>query len=259
MTDPALDREYLTVSKAGDVHVGWPGSHEAFDDVRRRLFGALVDEGYTPQGSCVLDQGVSCVLHRDDRLATITADTPYAGADYIWIELHVRPVGHRPRSRWPGPCVVPPSRARPTIVDSSGIDPSGHARRSVETDPVQTRVGVDLDGDGVGEVFVPRPNKGRCPWEIPHDVYVMRGSCGHRVGTIVGEIDRDTALAPFVHGLRTVTTTASWSRFERGRSAPVSHRRTRRYVFDGKTLRKRRDRDETMKCHHCGIERCEPS
>ncbi len=117
--------------------------------------------------------------------------------------------------------------------------------------------GVLVCHDGVGEVFVPSASRGACPWDILHDVYVMRGACGHWVGTTVGELHRETALTAFrPHEGFTTDCYASWSRLERG-AAPINHERTPRDVFNGTRLRKRSDREQTFPCHHGGIERCE--
>ena len=255
MTDSAFDHEYLDISEAGDVVIGWAPALEQFEGVAERLPAALTEAGYVFDPECTWGFDTTCRLRWDDRVATLLARTP-TGADYEWVELHLRPAGLKPRERLPGRCVAPPQRSRASVVDSGGIDQNGDSRRRIDDDPLQTRPTFDLDGDGVADVLVPLARGGPCPWQVPHDVYVMRGDCGHRVGTIVGEVVHDTKVARFDHGLRVVTTEAVWSALERG-AAPIRHERTRQYAFDGRKLRKRTDEERTIECHHCGIERCE--
>ncbi|MCX4244025.1 hypothetical protein [Paraliomyxa miuraensis] len=256
VSDADLSYAEVQVSQAGDVRVRWSAPTARLQEVGTRLQQGLVQAGYTASEPCELRPGEGCRLRLGDRLVVLSAGITYPGSETINVTLQLLPAGHRPLARLPGRCVVPPSRKDTVIVSASGIDQEGEARYAESRWSVDTAPGPDLDGDGVPEVYVPRESKEPCPWNVPHDVYVMRGSCGHRVGTIVGPVDDETNVAPFVKGLRAIHTSAEWAAFDGDFGVPNHHTRTRRYEFDGSKLRKRAEDEREGKCHHCGVEHC---
>lgn len=258
VSDPDLGDVDVETSEAGDVRVRWSTPSARLEDVTKRLQSGLAKVGYTSPEPCVLHAGDACRLSLGDRLAILAAGVSYPGSESTTVSLHLLPAGHRPLERLPGRCVVPPSRERMVIVSAAGFDQEGEYRHGESRWSVSTSPGPDLDGDGVPEIYVPRASKESCPWSVPHDVYVMRGSCGHRVGTIVGLVDEQTSLAPFVKGLRTIHTTAEWSAHDGDFAVPNHHTRSRRYEFNGSKLRKESDEEQAGKCHHCGVEHCQP-
>jgi hypothetical protein len=255
VTDAALTYAHVDVSAAGDVRVWWSAPSADLDAIRTRLLAALVEAAYELPAPCE-PASASCSLRRPDRLAALTTSVPYPEADTATVQLHLLPAGHRPRTRLPGECVEPPTRERTIVVSASGFDQDGEFRQARSEWSVRTGPGTDLDGDGVPEVYVPHTSKGRCPWDVPHDVYVMRGRCGHRVGTIVGLPDEQTSTARFVAGLRTITTTAEWAAYDGDFPEPNHHTRTRRYELRGDRLRKLADDEREGICHHCGAVSC---
>jgi len=164
--------------------------------------------------------------------------------------------GPRPGHATARACVTPPVNRRSLEVLAEGTDQSGNFRSSNTRHEVVTRPSADVDGDGRLDVFVPHATQGDCPWEVPHDVYVMRGDCGHRIGTIVGDTDLDTHLAGFHRGIRRIDTEGSWA--TRGMDSPIPdhHARTRAYTFDGRRLKKTADETQSGRCHHCGVVTC---
>ncbi|MCA9708404.1 MAG: hypothetical protein KDK70_21320, partial [Myxococcales bacterium] len=246
---------------AGDVRVRWSPRLLDMGEAWPLLLAALEQAGYEridPADPCTFDESAACMLRRDDRRVHLDAWPSYPGSEYARVELHLLPAGHQPLSRLPGKCVTPPQRARPLRVHSMGIDQDGEMHQGETRWGLRTDPGPDLDGDGVPEIYVPHPTRGHCPWDVPHDVYVMRGACGHHVGTITGTIDDQTALAPFAHGLREVETTAEWAAHDGDGPVPQHHTRTRRYRFDGARLRKVDDQESVGVCHHCGVAHCRP-
>lgn len=248
---------------------------------------ALAATGFQEQGSCTVDAEAmtfECVFRNEQRLALLFIG-PERGdpkIDPLSLRLHALPPGHRPTQRLPGPCVVPPTRERLVRVDSSGIDQLGEFRQASQEWLIRTMPHFDLDGDGTSDVLVPakapksKRSRDQCPWQIPMDVYLMRGECGHKIGTIVGDLDIQTNTAPFVAGIRQLSTFSEWADYSdvatgtydhrgtrkkkptksRMGGIPVRHQRERRYRFNGTKLRMKTDHDSVAQCHHCGVSHC---
>lgn len=258
IADPALEHPEAQASEAGDVRVRWWVLTAELEALGPRLVTALAELGHVASGPCDLRGGGPCRFRSDDRLAVLSTHTSYAGAERAAVTLHLLPAGHRPLARLPGPCVVPPTREGTILVSASGFDQQGEFRQGQLEWALRTHAGPDLDGDGEPERYVPHAAKGRCPWDVPHDVYVMRGDCGHRVGTIVGPVAEETSLARFVGGLRVITTVAEHSAYDGDFPEPNHHTRTRRYELRGGKLREVADEHRAGKCHHCAVEHCRP-
>ena len=67
----------------------------------------------------------------------------------------------------------------------------------------------DFDGDGTLDAVVPETERAYCAEDVRRTIYLARGSCGHRAGTIEGNIDWALLqkAAPGEHGLPEVTAT----------------------------------------------------
>ncbi len=248
---------------------------------------ALAATGFQEQGSCTADAEAmtfECVYSNGQRLVQLLVGPERSDpkTDPLSLSLHALPPGHRPLQKLPGPCVVPPIRERLVRVQSSGIDQLGEFHQSTQDWRVRTMPHFDLDGDGTSDVLVPaappksKRNRNQCPWQIASDVYIMRGECGHKIGTIVGNLDRQTRTAPFVAGIREISTYAEWGDYSdaatgtydhQNKSAkrpkkprmggiPSHHQRERRYRFNGTTLRMKADHDSVGICHHCSVSYC---
>ncbi len=289
---PYPERTQVVASEAGDLSLEMTLTMAPVIEVARPWLEGLRAQGFVEARPCTIDEAaatLSCAYRQSrdpdgERLALLDLDPGSGGPTSATIELslHLLPPGHRPRQDLPGRCVPPPARERRVKVDSSGIDQSGEHHRSSRDWHLSTYPTFDLDGDGVQDVLVPATKAGACPWDIPMDVYIMRGACGHRVGTVVGRLRGETATAPFVRGLREIRTRAEWADFDMAPSGaddpppaggdsdsdsddakrrrhsfiPSHHTRERLYRFDGKTLRVISDHDSVGTCHHCATSSC---
>lgn len=92
----------------------------------------------------------------------------------------------------PGECVDP-------AVDGDRHDPARPFDKHVQSDVRDD----DLDGDGIVDMFV-KPGWA-CGDACRRSAYVMRGTCGHWVGTFPS-VDRYEALDTKSHGLRDIST-----------------------------------------------------
>jgi hypothetical protein len=218
---------------------------------------ALADAGYEERAPCeVTERSARCGLFGQNRRGLLLLTRPTVDPERVHTSLHLYPSGHEPVASLPGACVKPPEVSRRFESDVSGIDQEGESFFARLGYVVGAWDAVDLDGDGVLDRFVPRPKGGRCPWEVTFDVYVMRGECGHLVGSVTGDFAQESHVAGFVRGLRAITTRSEWATHGSKRPLPEHHSRTRRYVFDGKQLRERSDDTRTGVCHHCGVASC---
>jgi hypothetical protein len=248
--DPVQAR--VTDAVTGDLLVEHDASSIDAEELAARWDETFRSRGFEPRESCDPPPGI-CVYASDERVASLHMVTR---GETSRMTVHLLPPGHVPLSRLPGPCVEPPSRTRDVMVHASAVDQSGERREGSVRWRIEGHAGPDLDGDGRPEWFVPHETSKTCPWEIPHDVYVMRGTCGHKVGTVIGQLDVSTHTAPFRKGIREVHTTATWATHGRVSPHPEHHTRMRTFIFDGKRLRRTRDDTRTGRCHHCGVVRC---
>lgn len=134
----------------------------------------------------------------------------------------------------PGDCVDP-------VIDGDKHDASRPFDKHVQAD-VRNE---DLDGDGAMDTFV-KPGWG-CGDACKRSVYVMRGHCGHYVGTFPS-IDRYEALETKSNGLRDLST-----RPRQHEDDGELHCYQVVFKFDGKLYQKSKQRececkDEGAKC-----------
>jgi hypothetical protein len=190
-----------------------------------------------------------------DRLVVV-AIRPRRGSDHVTVSVQWLPIGHTPPTHLPGPCVEPPERQRELLIISSGVDHGGEFRRVRTRSTLTSHPAIDVDGDARLDVLVPHASGGACPWDVPHDVYVMRGTCGHKIGTIAGPLDAPTHTTTFHSGIREIRTSASWASTGKAEMVPDHHTRARSYRFDGQMLRQIQDDTRSGRCHHCSVSSC---
>src|SRR5262249_31885393 len=108
------------------------------------------------------------------------------GKDGGGIATTMRPTTSKP----PGACVAIPQVSHRVYVRSGGVNDSGEFHESTRSWELDTTRMLDVDGDGISDVFVPvAPNADACPGAVSWRVFVIRGTCGHDVG-VVGPGDR---------------------------------------------------------------------
>jgi len=113
-----------------------------------------------------------------------------------WLWWTLRAAAARPPAP-PGACVAVPDDHW-HICWTSG---DGRTRCNAS---LRTRWDLDLDRDGVPDARVPQPRARdpgtTCPQDVEWDLYVTRGSCGHRVGRVRGDVSRWRAAPPTLSG-----------------------------------------------------------
>lgn len=244
----------VSSGEGGDLRVTHHLADASYPEVAATWGEVLENGGFTRVAPCVEAPRHSCAWVGHDR--RVGVDIGANGNGEVEATVQWLPVGHQPVSSLPGPCVKPPAQTREILVTSSGVDQQGEFRQASVRWLLSTTPLIDLDGDGQLDVVVPHAKDGTCPWEVPHDAYVMRGSCGHRIGTFVGFVDASSHVAGFDHGLRELHTAASWATRGGASLVPDHHTRSRRYAFDGQALRVVDDATRSGRCHHCSVSHC---
>ncbi len=161
-----------------------------------------------------------------------------------------------PRIALPGRCVRPPTVRHEVVVSSSSMGWDGHSH-GASTRVIKTARMLDVDRDGVDDVFVPiPPRKGACPDALSYRVYVMRGRCGHVLGVVgPGKLARDAATVPVdASGFRPITLETVTSKYgDRELEETTTSRafavRSGKYVEVSKQAR-------GGECPHCSIRTC---
>lgn len=174
-------------------------------------------------------------------------------APLVLILLLTATVG-RGQTAPPGACVaVPAARyvVHRTTTQASPPDPEYpfESSRDLEVGPTA----LDLDGDGGPDQLVPAPLPGDCTEDMHVDAYWVRGSCGHRVGTLIG---RPTATRRRSHGLFDLETSVEETVQDDPRVPAVRRTHRRTYRFDGAAYREVSHTVSDAVCHHCPLERC---
>jgi hypothetical protein len=165
----------------------------------------------------------------------------------------------RPRAtRPPGPGVAIPNVVTEVDVHSSGVDQKGERRERSTFWRMATSRRLDVDGDGLIDLFVPIPPKqGVCPEDFTYRVFVVRGSCGHEVGVIgPGQLTWDAGTVPLdSSGYRPITLEHRRARHGQDR-IPVMTTTTRRFVMVGGSYRQDSIATSSGRCHHCSVWHC---
>ncbi len=251
-----LTNSTSTTGEAGDVLLRHWVPQDRADVAFGNWIDALDGAGAITAEGCKDLPAKACTFQVSDRRGHMWIGEPYPGSESMLITLQLGPPNHTPLRTLPGSCVTPSAPERELTVHAGGIDQEGEYRSASTLWRIAAFDGPDLDGDGVSDRFVPARSTESCPWSIPYDVYIMRGSCGHKVGTIVGHIDEPTYIAPMKKGIREVHTRAEWAEYGRTRPEPIHHTVLRTYAFDGHKLVLRDTDKREGVCHHCGVASC---
>jgi hypothetical protein len=159
----------------------------------------------------------------------------------------------------PGACVPIPTTSyvlHRTTTQSSPPDPEypGVTNSDLGYGPAR---GVDLDGDGTRDAFVPEPQRGDCVDDMHVALYVVRGTCGHRVGVVVGRLETPAPSARRAGTLPDLVTTELETVQDDPRVPAVQRTHTRTYRFSGGVYRETRHTQSDSVCHHCARVWCD--
>lgn len=169
--------------------------------------------------------------------------------------------------RLPGPCVPIPERAFAWGIRTQAEGHDGRIHRRSFDAVHYTRFDLDVDDDGVFDALVPVPRDETggavCPDQLRWEVWVRRGACGHRVGSVAGRwvmVD-DSAGARATGGLMPLKGETLRSEYEvpgskPGRSPVMRVETTRRYRFKRGAYRRVSIERSGGRCHHCARVSC---
>jgi len=225
------------------------GPASDLDAARARLASAFAAAGLT-----VIDGGDAIgpirLTVEDSRgaRATIIQDRDRGSAT-----LTPRPSVVKP----PGRCVAPPEPTWDVTVHASGIDQQGQYRENEIAWQLATARVADVDGDAVLDAFVPLHRAGQCPGDTSFEIYVMRGACGHLVGTVGPGWLSDTSTSTRVDrsGYRPLELEQRWTQ-SGTRRIPELVTTFTTYRFRGTAYRVTASKRTVGVCHHCSLERC---
>ena len=158
----------------------------------------------------------------------------------------------------PGPCVPVPRREFVVSRVMRQSSPVDHEYPAESSDNVgmSTHATLDVDGDGVQDMAVPEPVAQDCPTDGHYGLYVMRGECGHHVGTLVGRIDPKGDAKAGAGRLPELTTTVEYGEQPDPREPAVLRTDRRTYRFEGAAYREVSRTSSSAVCHHCGQVSC---
>ena len=225
------------VNRTGDV----AAARKTFDDGIAKAGLRVIDDA-SPGGFAVT------VEDAKGRRAIVKLD-----ANNGEIVVVARPVVGTP----PGTCIAPPQPVWNATVHAGGVDQQGEYHQSQITWRLTTARLLDVDGDAILDAFAPNHGARQCPEEGTWDVYVVRGTCGHAVGTIgPGWLGLDAALVPLDRsGYRPLTTSSE--RTQRGaRHIPEMVTTTSVYKMRRGSYRISSTKRRTGVCHHCAVWHC---
>ncbi len=159
----------------------------------------------------------------------------------------------------PGRCVAIPSvtwRVERTATQSSPPDPSFPPSVNSAVTMATART-VDLDRDGALDVLVPEPSPTDCNNAYTFAIYLTRGACGHRVGTIRGMLQLErVARAVRPNGLPELVTTIERTLQNDPRVPAQRQTETITYRYDGSAYREHSRAVTQAVCHHCAHVEC---
>lgn len=241
--DPARAKRGATTPIASS------GAAADLDAMRAQLVAAFADAGVV-----VIDGGDPTgpirmtVADRRGVRATIVQD-----ADQGRATLTARPSKVTP----PGRCVVPPAPTWDVTVHASGIDQRGQHREADINWRLATARLADVDGDAVLDAFVPNHRAGQCPEDTTFDVHVMRGACGHLVGTVGPGWIADDLVATRVDrsGYRPLVLEQRTPRPGK-RRIPEMVTTVTTFRFRGTAYRATKSTVDVGLCHHCSTQSC---
>jgi hypothetical protein len=222
----------------------WRESAAALDDELEALGATVV-----ARGSTATDEHRTIELAGGARATLVIR--PGGGS----VSLTPRPI--EPRLR--GKCVAIPAvnhtvrRHSNEIRHPHGRHHQGRRRMGDMHHAVGTTRFHDLDGDAVLDAMVPSLGATSCPDEATWDVYIVRGTCGHHVGTVgPGQV---TPRPTRHHGLADLVTTHRVSKTVKGQ--PEIQTATTTYAMKRGRYRKVKTvRSEPGRCRHCAVSTC---
>jgi hypothetical protein len=174
------------------------------------------------------------------------------GPDGGSISATLRPAASIP----PGRCLPIPQLSHHVYVTSSGIDNDGEFHESVNRWLLDTFRGLDVDGDGIDDAFVPiAPNRNACPEEVSYRVYVVRGNCGHDLGVVgPGSVTPNPSTPLARSGYRPIVMQAEVASHKH--RIPDLYTTTRRFEVRGRRYKLVKQTRTGGQCHHCSTWSC---
>jgi hypothetical protein len=156
------------------------------------------------------------------------------------------------------PCVEVPRREYLVEVVGREANPRPDHEEATPVMHQFASVPLELDGDGVLDRAVPSLVPGDCPHQVVYTLYVLRGACGHEVGSVVGFPE----VAGSDPGMRPLRSTRSWAVITDPARAPgPTNVATHHEVVatwsasDGRYVEGPSETRSGI-CHHCAISRC---
>lgn len=264
----------ISVTPEGDIRLSLTVEGGQLEYVAIPWIDALEGQGYVESRPSLFDYNFMTFSYHNPATALragLAVSRPLGrwDSDDVDVTLTIVADDDAPPSKH---CVTPPQRTRSFELKRSGIDQRGQRFSDVEVVTVATQTTPDIDGDGVDDLLVPHAKGGRCPADVEFNVYLMRGACGLKIGTIVGPVTTTQPYDP-KRGAGWLNTTAHWVDLSPTPTGaddphsdaapaldliPVTHERRRSYDFDGERLKLASDSDRVGRCHHCAITSCTP-
>lgn len=169
------------------------------------------------------------------------------------ISVVAKPTANKP----PGACVAIPTVKHEIVVHSSAIGQDGEHHHGSTNWLLETSRLFDVDGDALGDMFVPvPPARGVCPEDFSYRIYAMRGTCGYDLGVVgPGTFVWDTAYAPFVNGYRAISIESRKSNHG-SRGIPEMTETKRTFGVTGTTYKQTAIQNRGGVCHHCATWHC---
>lgn len=234
---PGAASRVAYVNKASDI----AAARKAFGEGAAKVGLTIIDDA-APDGFAVT------VEDAKGRRAIVTLNENNGE-----ILVVARPTG----SKAPGVCAAIPSPVWTATVHAGGVNQDGEYHSSDITWRLTTARMLDVDGDAILDAFVPNHGARQCPEEGTWDVYVMRGTCGHAVGTIgPGWFGLDAALVPLDRSGYRPLTTASERSHHGGRGIPEMVTTTTVHKMRRGAYRLVSAKRRSGICHHCAVWHC---
>lgn len=218
----------------------------------------MFDEGVAKAGLTIIDDPGGSV--DAERGFAVTVEDAKGRRAIVRMGEHNGEIVVVPRpTKWPlaSACVALPQPVWNATVHASGIDQEGERHSRDITWRLSTSRLLDVDGDAILDGFVPNHGARQCPEEGTWDVYVMRGTCGHAMGTIgPGWFGLEAQLVPLDRsGYRPLTTASEHTRHG-ARGIPEMVTTTTVHKVKRKAYRAASTKQRVGVCHHCSVWHC---
>lgn len=161
------------------------------------------------------------------------------------------------KTKPPGACVALPRPVWNATVHAGGVDQDGtYSQHQIRWRLTTARL-LDVDGDAILDAFVPTHGARQCPEEGSWDVYVVRGGCGHALGTIgPGWFGLDAGLVPLDRSGHRPLTTESERTNGGARGIPEMVTTTKVHRVKRARYQVVSTKRRTGDCHHCAVWHC---